>query len=315
MALDDKLSFVLGANLPWVRYGGDFGGNAWSPAGGIASRDESDTLLAIFDRLRALGVTVVRWFLLCDMRAGVRFDGDGVPVALDPAVERDLDVALRLLERRGLRMMPVLFDFHLCRPRRFVNGVQLGGRSRLLRVAEFRGRLLEAVVEPLLVRYGSDPHIAAWDLLNEPEWATFGVGTWNPVTSVSRGAMRAYLGEGASLVHALSNHGVTVGSASAATLDLVRGLGLDFYQPHWYDRLDRRAPITRDCGTLGCDAPVVLGEFPTRGSKRAPGDLIALARQAGYAGAYFWSVLADDAHSEFDALETALARAEPVKST
>ncbi len=25
------MSFVLGANLPWVRYGGDFGANAWSP--------------------------------------------------------------------------------------------------------------------------------------------------------------------------------------------------------------------------------------------------------------------------------------------
>ena len=32
------MSFVLGANLPWVRYGGDFGANAWSPGGGLATR-------------------------------------------------------------------------------------------------------------------------------------------------------------------------------------------------------------------------------------------------------------------------------------
>jgi hypothetical protein len=311
------MSFVLGANLPWVRYGGDFGSNAWFPAGGLASHDDAEPLLAAFERLESLGVTVVRWFLLCDMRAGVEFDAQGVPIALDGAVERDLEFALALLERRGLRMMPVLFDFHLCRPRRIVNGVQLGGRGRLLRVAELRARLLEAVVEPLLLRYGSEPHISAWDLFNEPEWATFAVGSWNPVTSVSRAAMRTYLQEATSLVHALTSQPVTVGSASIATLDLVRGLGLDFYQAHWYDRLEHRAPITRACDRLGCDAPVVLGEFPTRGSQRTPAELVALARKAGYAGAYFWSVLADDPHSQFDAFETSLATLSrgPIAST
>jgi hypothetical protein len=28
--------FVVGVNLPWLSYGGDFGANAWHPRGGIA---------------------------------------------------------------------------------------------------------------------------------------------------------------------------------------------------------------------------------------------------------------------------------------
>jgi hypothetical protein len=38
----------------------------------------------------------------------------------------------------------------------------------------------------------------------------------------------------------------------------------------------------------------VLGEFPTKGSQRTPEDIVATARAAGYAGAFFWSVLSND---------------------
>ena len=82
--------------------------------------------------------------------------------------------------------MPVLFDFHLCRPRRVVNRVQTGGRSRLIAHADLRAHLLDNIVAPLLANYGHSAEIGAWDLFNEPEWATFGVGTWNPVSSVSK---------------------------------------------------------------------------------------------------------------------------------
>ena len=37
-ARDGSGQFVVGANLPWLRYGWDFGANAWSPQGGLASR-------------------------------------------------------------------------------------------------------------------------------------------------------------------------------------------------------------------------------------------------------------------------------------
>ena len=311
------MSFVLGANLPWIRYGGDFGANAWSLAGGLSTRpDDRQRALGVLLRLRDLGVTRLRWFFLCDLRAGVRFRDDGRPIELDRSVWRDVDTALEIVQRSGLLLMPVLFDFHVARARRVVNGVQLGGRARLLRQADLRAALVDNVVAPLLAQYGHTAEIEAWDLFNEPEWATFRMGTWNPVSSVSRTAMRAFLRQLADRVHEHTRHAATVGSASAATLPLVQGLGLDFYQPHWYDRLEARAPLGRPASALGCDAPLILGEFPTCNSSRSPAELISTAEQHGFAGAYFWSAMADDPHSHLEQATAALAsRVLPPSST
>jgi hypothetical protein len=303
------MSFVVGANLPWVRYGGDFGANAWSMQGGLATRDDDQQLTSdVLARLGDAGVTRLRWFFFCDLRAGVRFSSDGRPIEIQAEAWRDIDAAINIVGKSRLTLMPVLFDFHLCRPRRIVNGVQTGGRSRLIGRADLRADLLDNVVSPFVANYGHAAEIAAWDLFNEPEWATFGVGTWNPVSSVSRTTMRAFLGAAAERVHQVSNHPVTVGTASALTLDLVRGLGLDFYQPHWYDRFEARAPIDRHTSALDCDRPVVLGEFPTCNSARTPGELVETAERHGYAGAYFWSALADDNHTHLDQATAALAR-------
>lgn len=306
------MSFVVGANLPWVRYGGDFGGNAWSPDGGLATRpDDQRRLVDVLQRLRQVGVTRLRWFFLCDGRAGIRFRNDGAPLEIQSQAWRDIDLAVDLVRKADLSLMPVLFDFHLCRPRRVVNGVQTGGRSRLISHGDLRAQLLDNIVGPLLAHYGHAPEIVAWDLFNEPEWATFGVGTWNPVFSVSRASMRAFLQSATARAHAVTRQQVTVGTASTSTLGLVHGLGLDFYQPHWYDRVEARAPLGRHTATLNCDAPVVLGEFPTRNSSRTPGELLHTAEQSGYAGAYFWSALADDGSTHLEHATAALAGRSP----
>jgi hypothetical protein len=49
---------------------------------------------------------------------------------------------------------------------------------------------------------------------------------------------------------------------------------------------------------LGLDRPVVLGELPTRGSRREANDLIAIAQRAGYAGAWLWSLYAEDGSTD-----------------
>lgn len=292
-------SFVIGANLPWVRYGGDFGANAWSPAGGLSTRNPDSTLRPHLEELRGLGVTHLRWFVLCDARAGVQFDSEERPLGLDDAFWRDLDAALAVVNDAGMKLLPVLFDFYLCRPKRLVNGVQLGGRRRLLATSPGRAQLLDTVVAPILRRYGREPVVAAWDLINEPEWVTFGTGTWNPFASVSRGAMRRYVRDAAALTHAETRHAVTVGSASATTLPLVEGLGLDFYQPHWYDRFEQDAPLDRPSTSISGILPVVLGEFPTRRSGKTASDVLETVARQGYDGAYFWSVLSDDEFSDF----------------
>ena len=206
---------------------------------------------------------------------------------------------MRLSGEAGLRLVPVLFDYLWCGPRRVTNGVQLGGRTAVLSSAEGREALLDRVVTPVLERFGEDPAILAWDVFNEPEWITFGLGTWRPWRSLSREAMREWLAMLVSRVHARTRHLATVGSASARWLDLVRGLGLDVYQPHWYDHLDPRAPLATPVAALGLDRPAWLGEFPTRRGRYSAADVCDAARTAGYAGAFAWSLLADDAASRF----------------
>jgi len=298
-------AFFVGANLPWIRYGGDFGANAWAPAG-LSQHSEPDRIASLFETLRAHGITTIRWFFLCDGRAGVRFGADGFPDGLDEVVFRDVDTALSWAERAGLGVLPVLLDFHWCMPARTINSVQLGGRRLVLSRPSGRQRLIETVIAPLFERYGRDSRVHGWDLINEPEWVTLGVGTWNARKSILRPAMRSYIRDAAACAHARVVQPVTVGSASSRWLGLVKGLGLDFYQPHWYDSFESRAPLAMPVEAMRCDRPLVLGEFPTRGSARAPDVVIEMARAAGYQGAMFWSVLADDPATDFECAREAL---------
>ncbi|HVW03819.1 MAG TPA: hypothetical protein VHB78_02375 [Vicinamibacterales bacterium] len=291
-------AFALGANLPWLRYGCDVGANAWQPRGGLATRGVPPEVDATLTSLAGAGASIVRWFLFCDGRAGIVFDDAGWPAGLDAFVFADLDAAVALARRTGVRVVFTLFDFLWCRRSRLVDGVRIGGHRRVLTHAPGRTALLDRVVAPVLRRYGAEPAIAAWDVINEPDWVTRGMGARNPFAAVGRDAMRAFVGDTASLVRALTTQPVTVGSARARGLELVRGLGLDFYQVHWYDRFERRHPIATPVHELGLDRPVVLGELPTCGSRRDAAWLIAAARRAGYAGAWLWSLYAEDGSTD-----------------
>jgi hypothetical protein len=294
--------FWIGVNLPWLNYGCDFGANRWQPAGGVGQPGRRAVLRDALGRLAGRGVAAVRWFMLADGRAGLEESASGEVTGLDQCVCRDANAALEELERAGLRAIFVLFDFHWFTRACSVDGVRLGGRGRLAADPAVRPLLLERVVDPLLARYGRHPSILAWDVINEPEWVTRSLRLPPRPSEVPRGAMRAFIRDVVDLIHDRTAHAATVGSASAATLRLVEGLGLDVYQAHWYDRLAKQAPLDRPVANLGLDRPVLLGEFPTRGSRRAPGEILDMARQAGYAGALAWSALAGDDASDPDAL-------------
>jgi hypothetical protein len=276
--------FLLGANLPWIHYGIDFGANAWSPEGGVARPAERQQLEAAFGQLATAGVKYVRWFLFCDGRAGIRFSERGRPDGLDGFVFADVDAALDGARRHGIRVMFVLLDFLWSDAPRSVRGVQLGGRAHILRDAGNRHALLDTVFRPLLERYGDEPSIMAWDIINEPEW----------ISTMTRDDMRVFLEETVSLVHASTHQPVTIGSAGTRWRDLYKGLKLDFYQVHWYDSLRHQPSLDTPVIDLGFDRPVLLGEFPTRGSRRTSADIVENARAAGYSGAFYWSLLSRD---------------------
>ncbi len=171
-------------------------------------------------------------------------------------------------------MVPVLFDFTWADARRVVNGVSLGGRSPVLRDAVARHALWR-VVDTLVAPFGRHPGIAMWDLWNEPDWMT---APWRPPSRrLSPRRLRQCLSELALHVRWHATQPLTVGLASARGLPLCRDLSLDVLQVHWYDHLERRAPLSPRARVSWSDAPLVLGEFPTRGSAHSP-DAIAAHR-------------------------------------
>jgi hypothetical protein len=184
--------------------------------------------------------------------------------------------------------------------------VQLGGRCEVLGDGDKRAALLERVLSPILERYGRRPDVLGWDVINEPEWITCGLAARRRRPCMPVDAMRAFVRDTAALVHRYTGHDVTVGSASADWLATWQGLGLDFYQAHWYEHLESRIPLATPVASLGLDRPVVLGEFPSRVAPAELQRILDTARAAGYSAAYLWSVLASDAATDFAAAEAAL---------
>lgn len=302
--------FLRGVNLPWIRYGGDFGANAWWPEGGVGTPPQRAVMNDVLARAADRGVEAVRWFALCDGRAGITVDPSRTPVGLDDQVRRDLDAALHALERHRVRALFVLFDFLLLRPRRIVSGVPMFGRRHWVGRRGVRAALLERVVAPLVRHAAGSEAVLGWEVMNEPEWVTFGVRGWRPWTCVRRSTMRAFLGSAVAAIRSAAPQPVSVGLASAEGLPLVAGLGLDLYQVHWYDHVGGPAALERPVRSFRLDAPVLLGEYPTLGSGLSPAEIVGAAERAGYAGAFAWSLQSEDAFSSADASLEAGARAD-----
>lgn len=291
-------TFLVGANLPWVGYGTDIGASAWYPAGGLSTRsdarDRLDAALAIIARD---GLSLVRVFLLCDGRSGIRTEA-GLPAGLDDSALADVEALLAAAGRVGVRLMPVLFDFHLCRPAGFLNGVQTGGRAAWLSDPAARAALVERVIAPLVSGCGDDARIAAWDVMNEPEWCVQRPGRLR--RGIPFRAMQGFLRDAVHAVRAGAAQPVTIGSATIRGLELVRPLALDVYQVHWYERFGWHA-LRRPVEDLALDAPIILGEFPGAATRWTPGEIVDAARDAGYRGALVWSLLAEDDQSAWPA--------------
>ena len=275
--------FFHGANLPWIRYGCDFGTNEWHPRGGMAQEERRDELRNSFRTLAGADVRVVRWFMLCDGRAGLRFDHNNI--SLDASFFPDVDAALQIAEEFGIRIMFVLFDFHWFHRARVVEGVQLGGRGRFFTKSLLRRRILENVLRPIFARYAKHPAIHSWDIFNEPDWILRGIGAWKPAGSCSLKTFRTFVDDVARMIHQETIHPATLGLARRSSLQHFRDCALDLYQVHWYDG------HFEEVGTpLDFHAPVILGEFPTAGSRLSVAQILQDARDAGFAGALAWSV-------------------------
>lgn len=252
-----------------------------------------------FKEIASSGIRVVRWFVFADGRASPEFDNDGMATGFDDFFYDDMDAALEAAQKYGIYLILVVFDFHLSDTAKMENGVQLGGHADLITNPVKRQSLINNALEPMLSRYRGHPNILAWEVMNEPEWATMVEGGGTVGQPVSKETMQEFARAIAQHIKETSSHLVTLGSASRKWLDLWRDVGLDFYQYHYYDTMEQETPFDISWEELKLDKPAILGEFPTKGSHISVPSYLEKAWTNNLAGALGWSFRAGDNFSQF----------------
>jgi hypothetical protein len=326
-----------GVNYPWFSYGWDFGP---APPGWRSGNDPAWVahIGQHLQHLSAIGISVVRWFILGDGltygtgpdapkpdraapgdRAGWRFD----PPALAGEFREHFEAVLRSFAaqntgpRQPIRLLPVLADYKFCEPgvwpvsredpaiRESVpdQGWVKGGRAEA--ITTDRRPFIEQVLKPLLeLSCGYRDAIYAWDVFNEPEWVTNG---WHPDRGndhpVNESDMRAFLEDSMSAIRE-AGFNSTIGFGLIETIRQTR-VYADINQFHHYtdgSRFLERNP-------LDPRHPGIIGEFATSTAEDTWPELrqrsqrvlerLKLAESQGYALALAWSFQAEDRHTSW----------------
>ena len=324
----------VGVNYPWFSYGWDFGP---APPGWRNGQDPEwvPHIGEHLQHLAAIGVSVVRWFILGDgLSYGTGPDapkldrsaaGDRAAWGFDPtALTRDFQEHFEALLQsfatqssgpHPVRLMPVLVDYKFCEPGAWPvskedpdlqqsvpdQGWVKGGRVQAMTTS--RQRFTDQVLGPLLrLSAGYRDAIYAWDVCNEPEWVTNG---WHPDGRndhpVNEGEMRAFLQDNMSAIRQ-AGFRATVGFNRIETI-LQTHLYGDINQFHHYTDGSRSLPRS----PFDPRWPGIIGEFATsaaedtwpelsQGSQRVL-ERLKLADSQGYALALPWSFRAADRHT------------------
>ncbi|MEN0065572.1 MAG: hypothetical protein AAGA48_25755 [Myxococcota bacterium] len=282
--VEDRLSqYLIGANLPWINYGHDFG-RAWGN-NGVRSPASRAQLEADFDAM--LGADVVRWFVYSDGRA--------LDTSTPEEILADLDAALEIADARGIQLMPVLFDFFWFDEASIVDGIQLFGRREIAVDPDLRRDLIDTWIVPIAERYADDERIFAFDIINEPEWAlSDGLHGAVAKETVTLQQMWDFVFDVAEPLR--GGRPLTVGSAKAKDLEAIwLNAPLDILQVHHYG-LGGLPSVE----ALGTDKPVLVGEFATDGTNVR--SRMETYEELGYAGALPWSLNGDDRATDRQAL-------------
>jgi len=276
IAWGDGEWYLHGANVPWLNWQRDFGGG---DDGGASSKHSRETFSSTFAGAKANGANVLRWWVFEGDAWQIKRNSSGMPTGLEPKIFRDFDAALQIAEEQD-----VYYNFVLFSGASHVPGTWLSDPRQRKQLANVLGELF--------ARYRDNPRILSWEVINEPDNDVWHKGT-------DEQAMRAMVREIVDSIHANSNAYATLGMMMLDGLPMARGLGLDYYQAHWYDYMDN-GDWCAPCHTYDevrerwqLDAPLVLGEVYLGKDTKDPRERLQSFYDKGYAGAWPWSIFSD----------------------
>jgi len=269
-----------------MQYGYDLGkvpsSSEWN---GFASKSAE-----LYDKFGSKKGDYVRLFLFCDLRSSINFDATGTPLSFTDYVYEDMRALLDAAKVFNIQLMPVLFDYGIADGKTEENGFVVGEHADLITDASKKEALLDLFAS-FFAEFAGDPNIYAWDIINEPEYAS----------AVTMGDTQDFVEDFTSLIHAIAPAAqVTVGSRNRS--DMVNywtNSGLDIYQFHYYDSHEGSYSLDYDAFLMGLDKPVIAGELePTSISYKL--DMLELN---GYAGGLLWEdgsgyIIGDDKYDE-----------------
>lgn len=272
---------VKGINLAWIgtSYGIDFGTNPDNKYECVYRREWLDQA---FRDIKGMKMNVVRIFVFEDLE-GLIFDEKGYVSGIDPLLINNFQDALGLASNHNLKLYLAL-------------GNNFRGKARSLRKRDIitdpraRRAYINNAVKPFIESLKGKA-VFAIDVHNEPEMEQL---PWE--------LLRVYIKEVTSAIHRYDparrvsvGGGLFSGPVTAERVSAYKGLGLDFYDIHIYDK-DAKIPPVRD---LNVGLPVLIGEFNSN-AKNAKDltdkditdvvrKLLPRARDNGYLGALYWN--------------------------
>jgi len=281
--------FSLGVNYPWLNYGTDFGSG---PAGhlGISVPQAAARVDRDFAEIADTGSSLVRWFLFGDGRCGFLAKA-GIPERPDRSLLADVAAALQLAERHRLKLCFSLIDYLWLQE---LDRMRLPhAHQQVLHFPAGREALLQNVLIPLFREFRGHPALFAWEIANEPEWA---IREFHPhaAARMHLADFRVFAREIVAAAHEFGQMAATLGSARLVWVRAWTGLGLDYYQAHYYPAAEAETgrSLAEELTALSSlDRPLWLGELPARDPVRPDYSLrqaLAASRRAGLCGAAVW---------------------------
>jgi hypothetical protein len=308
LSLSGRSTFLAGANYPY-KGSQDFGNGAWGYSG-VASPTTHQEIDTDLGNLQASGARVIKWRLFNDGRYSPHFDQDGHATGLDPEFFNDVDAALDLARQHNLQIVFTMFTSGFWTTDCVQKDVHLGGHADSIEDPIRRRELIDRAIIPALRHIGASDRVLAYEIIAEPEWGVDETNTdQDNRLKVPLSPARSFVGEIAAAIHTYTPALATVESNRASNMARWRGLGLDYYSFSWYDWMQPWEPLDRPASSFGLDRPIVLGEFPSNGSKYYQlSQVYNIIYRQGYAGAFTWSYGNTDQYSDWSRVDSAFLR-------